>query len=109
MKHFYNICQVERLEGTKVHDQVPFRRYMYVKGQCSIPWHVTYFQSFTSNFLLCVNGYFPGLRCKIKGAGRCGFGLESAMALLAGKRMAKTGIFLDSYLLYYNLRFVCLM
>ncbi|KAJ0592777.1 hypothetical protein HanHA300_Chr03g0089101 [Helianthus annuus] len=49
------------------------------------------------------------LRCKIKGAGRCGFGLGSAMALLAGKRMAKTGIFLDSYLLYYNLRFVCLM
>ncbi|KAM0025056.1 hypothetical protein Hdeb2414_s0021g00570241 [Helianthus debilis subsp. tardiflorus] len=37
-----------------------------------------------------------------------GHSLGSAMALLAGKRMAKTGIFLDSYLLYYNLRFLCL-
>ncbi|KAJ0764794.1 putative fungal lipase-like domain, alpha/Beta hydrolase [Helianthus annuus] len=38
-----------------------------------------------------------------------GHSLGSAMALLAGKRMAKTGIFLDSYLLYYNLCFLCLM
>ncbi|KAM0068190.1 putative fungal lipase-like domain, alpha/Beta hydrolase [Helianthus debilis subsp. tardiflorus] len=38
-----------------------------------------------------------------------GHSLGSAMALLAGKRMAKTGIFLDSYLLYFNLRFLCLM
>ncbi|KAJ0784298.1 putative fungal lipase-like domain, alpha/Beta hydrolase [Helianthus annuus] len=29
-----------------------------------------------------------------------GHSLGCAMALLAGKRMAKTGIFLDSYLLY---------
>ncbi|MFS7919039.1 putative fungal lipase-like domain, alpha/Beta hydrolase [Helianthus anomalus] len=37
-----------------------------------------------------------------------GHPLGSAMALLTGKRMAKTGIFLDLYLLYYNLRFLCL-
>ncbi|KAF5796653.1 putative fungal lipase-like domain, alpha/Beta hydrolase [Helianthus annuus] len=38
-----------------------------------------------------------------------GHSLRSAMALLVGKRMVKTGIFLDSYLLYYNLHFLCLM
>ncbi|KAJ0836534.1 putative fungal lipase-like domain, alpha/Beta hydrolase [Helianthus annuus] len=38
-----------------------------------------------------------------------GHSLGSAMALLAGKQMTKTGIFLDSYLLYFNLRFQCLM